>query len=177
MKYLKYFFQIFFSDLFLILRFLCGVRINFNLVSFVSPYSSLKTTKGMIKLGKLTAVRANTEICASDGKIILGNRCFVNRNCMIVAHEKITIGDGTTIGPNVCIYDHDHNYKKIGQNDFISKPISIGKNVWIGAGAIIMKGVEIGDGAVIAAGTVVKKNIAKGVVLYEKKQYEEKQKC
>ena len=104
MKYIEYFIQIFFSDVFLILRLLCGVRVKFNLISFISPYSSLKTKRGKIKLGKMTAVRANTEVCASGGEIVLGNRCFVNKNCMIVAHEKIAIGDGTTIGPNVCIY-------------------------------------------------------------------------
>ncbi len=170
MKYLGYFYHILLSDLFLILRFLCGVRVKFNLVSFVSPHASLITKKGKIKLGKLTAVRANAEICASDGEIVLGNRCFVNKNCMIVAHEKIAIGDGTTIGPNVCIYDHDHNYKKDVGGAFISKPITIGKNIWIGAGAVILKGASIGDNCVIGAGTVVKGIIEDNSVVYSERQ-------
>jgi acetyltransferase-like isoleucine patch superfamily enzyme len=155
MKYIAYFFQILFSDLFLVLRLFCGNRIGFNFISLVSPFSTIKTKKGVVKMGKMTAVRANTEVCANGGEICIGQRCFVNKNCMIVAHNKITIGDGTTIGPNVCIYDHDHNYKKEGQSDFISKPVSIGKNVWIGAGSIILKGTVIGDNCVVGAGTVV----------------------
>ena len=170
MKYLGYFFQILFSDLFLILRFLCGVRVKFNFISLVSPKASLRTKFGKIKLGKLTSVRANAEVCASGGEIVLGNRCFVNKNCMIVAHEKISIGDGTTIGPNVCIYDHDHNYKKDARGrTFMSKPITIGKNVWIGAGSIILKGVEIGENVVIGAGTLVTKYVESGSILFDKR--------
>ena len=170
MKYLGYFFQIFFSDFFLILRLLCGIRVKFNLVSLVSPKASLITKKGKIGLGKLTAVRANAEICASGGEIVLGKRIFVNRNCMIVAHEKISIGDGTTIGPNVFIYDHDHNFKKDGGGAFISKPVTIGKNVWIGAGAIILKGVKIGDNVIVAAGSLVTKNVASDNIFIQKRQ-------
>lgn len=171
MKYVGYFFQIIFSDLFLILRLFCGVRVKFNFVSLVSPKASLRTKKGKIRLGKLTAVRANAEVCASGGEIVLGNRCFVNKNCMIVAHEKIAIGDGTTIGPNVCIYDHDHNYKKDeGGGAFISKPITIGKNVWIGAGVVILKGASIGDNCVIGAGTVVKGIVEDNSVVYSERQ-------
>ena len=159
MKYIIYFFQILLSDLFLVLRFLCGNKIEFSFISLVSPFSTIKTRKGGIKMGKLTTIRANTEICANGGDIVLGRRCFVNKNCMIVAHEKISIGDRTTIGPNVCIYDHDHNYNKDGSEAFISRPITIGKNVWIGANCTILKGVCIADDVVIAAGSVVTKSI------------------
>lgn len=170
MKYISYFFKILISDLFLLFRFLCGNKIKFNLISLVSPFSTLKTKNGKIELGKLAAVRVNAEVCANGGEIILGRRCFVNRNSMIVAHEKITIGDGTTIGPNVCIYDHDHNYKKDASGAFISKPITIGKNVWIGAGAIILKGSSIGDNCVVGAGTIVKGIIKEKSVVYSKHQ-------
>ena len=176
MKYINYFFQILFSDLFLVLRFLCGNRIKFNFISLVSPFSTIKTKNGEIKMGKLTAIRTNTEICANGGEIVFGKRCFVNKNCMIVAHEKILIGDGTTIGPNVCIYDHDHNFKKDGFGEFVSKPITIGKNVWIGAGVVILKGVSIGDNAVLAAGTIVNRDVSDNTIFYEKRNYTSKEK-
>ena len=66
--------------------------------------------------------------------------------------ERIEIGSGTTIGPNVCIYDHDHNIK---QGEDITAPGRIENDVWIGAGCIILKGVTIGKNSVIAAGAVV----------------------
>ena len=67
----------------------------------------------------------------------------------------IEVEEGVTIGPNVCIYDHDH----ISAGGFVAKPIRIGKNAWIGANVTILKGVTIGSAAVIGAGTVVTKDV------------------
>ena len=46
-----------------------------------------------------------------------------------------------------------------------SKPIVIGKNVWVGAGAMIMKGVKIGDNSVVAAGSVVVASVPENTVV------------
>jgi acetyltransferase-like isoleucine patch superfamily enzyme len=47
-----------------------------------------------------------------------------------------------------------------------SKPVILGRNVWVGAGAMVLKGVRIGDNAVVAAGAVVVANVpANAVVL------------
>ncbi len=42
---------------------------------------------------------------------------------------------------------------------YTSKPVKIGKYVWIGANVVILPGVEIGDNAVIGAGAIITKNI------------------
>lgn len=149
----------------LMLRRLLGNKLIFSLKSFVSLGTILKTyDHGTIKIGKGTAIRANTELSATQGQIKIGNDCFINRNCMIVAHKKIEIGDGTTIGPNVSIYDHDHDRN----GSYKSKSINIGKSVWIGAGCIVLKGVNIGDNAVIGAGTVVTKDIDANTITINK---------
>ena len=152
----------------LLWRRLLGNRIQFALITMVSIGARLKTYEGgAIKIGRKAAVRKNTEIAVNQGIISVGDGCFINRNCMIVAHEKIEIGNGTTIGPNVCIYDHDHDSK----GGYKSKPIVIGKNVWIGAGCILLKGITIGDNSVIGAGTVVTKEVPSNCILIEKKDY------
>ena len=46
----------------------------------------------------------------------------------------------------------------------VTKPITVGNNVWIGAGSTILAGVEIGDNTVIGAGSVVTKSIPSNVV-------------
>lgn len=130
-------------------------RINFNPVSLIHWDSSISTQNGIVYLGYRCRVCKNVEIMADGGEIRIGKYCFVNRNTMICSHDKITIEEGTTIGPNVCIYDHDHDKEK----KFISEPIMIGKNVWIGANVTILKGVHIGDSAVIGAGAVVTKDV------------------
>ena len=81
--------------------------------------------------------------------------------------QNIRIADGVTVGPNVCVYDHDHC---IGGKGFVSSEVIIGENVWIGAGAIILKGVHIGAGAVIAAGSTVTKDVPENTILIQKRE-------
>ena len=155
----------------LLWRRLLGNSLQFAPVTLVSLGASLKTYDGgAIRVGRKAAVRKNAEIAATKGQIMIGNSCFINRNCMIVAHEKIEIGDGTTIGPNVCIYDHDHD----GEGSYKTKHVIIGKNVWIGAGSILLKGVTVGDNAVIGAGTIVTKDINPNTTVFNKAGLTEK---
>ena len=150
----------------LILLRLIGNRIHFSPVTLISLGVKLYTYgNGIIKIGKKVAVRGNTELSTTNGQIIVESGCFINRNCMIVAHDKIEIGERTTIGPNVCIYDHDHD----GNGGYKTSPVLIGKNVWIGAGCIILKGVSIGDNTIIGAGSIVTNNIGEGKTLYQKR--------
>lgn len=154
------------GNIVLMLRKIFGVNVYFSFVSLISPQASLRTfNKGKITLYKKTEIRPNTEITARNAEIIIGANSFVNRNCMIVAHAGITIGEKTTIGPNTCIYDHDHD----GNGDYISAPIVIGNNVWIGAGCIILKGVHIGDGVIIGAGTIVLDDVDSNSVVFDKR--------
>lgn len=99
------------------------------------------------------------------GIVNLGRGVYVNRNSIIVAHENITIMDGVTIGPNCCIYDHDHNSLEPGK--FSTQKIVIEKNAWIGAGVIILKGVNIGEKAIVGAGCVVTHDVPAGTTLIQ----------
>lgn len=79
----------------------------------------------------------------------------------IYAWDKIQIGDKTIIGANTKIFDtdfHPVDPKARVENDgskINTKPVIIGKNVFIGCNAIILKGTVIGDNCVIGAGSVV----------------------
>lgn len=145
-------------------------RIKSNLVSKISPFSHITVgTKGKINIGKLCTFENGTLIRASHGKITIGDNVYINRNCNIVSHKKIEIGRSTTIGPNVCVYDHDHDFRSKDRNKrFITDSITIGKNVWIGANVIILKGVKIGDNAVIAAGAIVARDVEENTIFISK---------
>lgn len=126
---------------------------------------NINAKNGAIILENYTTILPNTTLEACEGgQILLLGHNYINRNCVISAREKITIGKGTTIGPGTLIYDHDHDLKNMGR--FISRPVVIGERVWIGGGCIILKGVNIGDDAVIAAGTIVTSDVPPATIRY-----------
>lgn len=126
---------------------------------------------GKIRIAPYLHTKRNVTIHADGGNIDIGKNVFLNENCTIVSHKEIVIGDNATIGPNVCIYDHDHNYKSTG---YISDEVFIGKNVWIGANVVILRGTHLGDGCVVGAGTVVRGNFQKDTLIVQEHQYKTK---
>lgn len=135
----------------------------------ISPTCDIEVDKSaQIYLGKGVRIEKNCLIAARpNAKVTLGKNIYINRNTIIVAHNNVQIDDGVTIGPNCCIFDHDHNIKRRGS--FISKKIWIQENVWLGANVIIMKGVTIGKNSVVAAGSVVTKDIPPDSILVQKR--------
>lgn len=119
--------------------------------------------QAFVCLGNHVSIRPNAEIHADNGRINIGDNVFINRNCMLVSRKSITIGNGTTIGPNTIIYDHDHNFS--GNPADSEKEIIIDSDVWIGGSCVILKGVKIGTGAIVAAGSVVIKDVAPYVIV------------
>ena len=109
------------------------------------------------------------------GNIQLGKNVSISGPGTVLHAEigKIQIGSYTSIAPNVCIMEFNHDmsrpttyamaYNVFGEEfkkDVISKgDIIIGEDVWIGANSVITSGVTIGRGAVIAAGSVVTKEV------------------
>lgn len=97
------------------------------------------------------------------GRIVIGNNVGMS-NTTLCAHELIEINDFATIGAGVKIYDTDFHpleadARQTGNHGIKTKPVKLGKHVFIGAQSIILKGVTIGDGAVIGAGSVVTKDV------------------
>ena len=98
-----------------------------------------------------------------NGKIVFGNNVSINKGFSIVSRKSIFFGNNVMIGPNVMIYDHDHNFNKknitFKNQGYNSSSISIGDNVWIGANVFISKGVKIGNNVVVAANSVITKDV------------------
>lgn len=148
-----------FVMLFRILRF---NNIRYNVLSYVHRKARIITYSGKIRIGK-SHICDNTEIMADGGTIVISDKCFINRNCTVCSHSFIVIGEGTTIGPNVCIYDHDHDVKIRG--NYICSDVIIGSRVWIGANSTILKGVKIGDNSIVAAGSVVTNDVLPNTIV------------
>ena len=123
-------------------------------------------------VGNNFRARRNVEIHARCGKLHIGDGVFLNSGCILTARESVLIGEGTIFGPNVLVYDHDHAIVngRTMDNQFVTAPVIIGKNVWIGAGTIILKGSVIEDNCVIAAGSVVTGRVPADSVFVQKRE-------
>ncbi len=126
--------------------------------------------RAKVEVGKFVFIRRNCRFRVDfSGNLQLGDYVFINDNCNINCVDHVSIGDYTKIAPNVCINDHDHNYKKKGDQHLLKSPVTIGKNVWIGSNVVILRGAVIGDNAVIAAGSVVRGTVPSHTVYYNKR--------
>jgi acetyltransferase-like isoleucine patch superfamily enzyme len=145
-------------------------KIKFHRIQIISPKARIRVgNRGSIEIGRKCTFEEGTLIRATNGIISIGDSVYINRNTNIVARQSIIIGSGVTIGPNVCIYDHDHNFKVRNNHSepFRTQPINIGQNVWIGANVIILKGVSIANNCVIGAGTIVNKNLSSNTLAFQ----------
>jgi acetyltransferase-like isoleucine patch superfamily enzyme len=73
------------------------------------------------------------------------------------AFGRITIGKGTTIGPNVGLITANHLVSNVGRHDK-AKEIRIGEGCWIGMNSVILPGVCLGNHVVVGAGSIVTKS-------------------
>ena len=91
---------------------------------------------------------------------------IINYNVVILDTSRVDLGENCFIAPGCVLACAGHALDPSQRGDGIStsKPITIGKNVWIGANCTICPGVSIGDNTVIGAGSVVTKDIPSGVV-------------
>lgn len=82
---------------------------------------------------------------------------YLNYNVTILDTSPVIIGDGCLIAPHVVLScaSHPVDPRQRSEGIEISRPITIGRNVWIGAHATVCGGVTVGDNTVIGAGAVV----------------------
>lgn len=145
----------------------CGVKRN-TITKIGRRCKIILDKQSTLSIGMNVTIENNVIIHASEANIKIGNGCFFNENCRLIALEKIIIGKDCIFGPNVGLYDHDHKFSKkdipISQQGYTKKSIEIGENVWIGANSVITSGVKICDFVVVAANSVVTKNITESGV-------------
>jgi maltose O-acetyltransferase len=110
--------------------------------------------------------------CDYGENIYIGDRTFVNFNCVFLDSAEIRIGADVLLGPGVQLLTPSHplravdrivaaDQRTVGQSPYRTNalPISIGDRVWIGAGTILLPGITIGNDVTIGAGSVVTSDI------------------
>lgn len=138
-------------------RLLYGCRVHFGGIPSMRPGASIKCQKGEMHAGHHFSMNSGSYCAAIDGgKLVIGDSVSINRNTMIICHDRITIGSKCSIGPNVSIYDHDHKFDENGiTSGFKTSPVTIADHCWIGGGCTILRGSHIGEGSVIGAGCII----------------------
>ena len=152
-----------------------GVELQGKTIFFGRPLVSI-AEGGRIVIGDGVRIHSSTRAnplalahpsvlraLSPGSKLILGRNCGLS-GTVLCAASLIEIGEGSIFGAGAIVIDTDF-HQPIGEwdwgNDFalVSKPIKIGRGVFVGARAIILKGVTIGDRAIIGAGAVVSKDV------------------
>jgi acetyltransferase-like isoleucine patch superfamily enzyme len=117
--------------------------------------------EGRLTIGEGTLLEPGCWLTlAPDARIEIGAGCFLNRNTMIAAHERVAIGDHTMLANGCFVGDADHRFDDpampITEQGFTSKgPVEIGANCWLGVNCAVTSGVTIGERCVVGANSVV----------------------
>lgn len=149
-----------------------GVQFEDGLV--LSGYTVVRPIeRGVIRLGRGVKLysrrRANpmqlnspcTLWLSKPGATIhIGNDSAMS-GAVICAATSVEIGQRVMIGANARLTDTDFHpvsaqaRREHPTRDAVTRPISIGDDVWIGMDAIILPGTQLGNGCVVSAGAVV----------------------
>ncbi|HEX8752159.1 MAG TPA: acyltransferase [Solirubrobacterales bacterium] len=106
---------------------------------------------------------------APEAEIEIGEGCFLNRNTMIAAQGRVSIGDHTMFANGCFVGDAEHRYddptRPVTWQGFTSKgPVAIGANCWFGVNCAVTSGVRIGERCVIGANSVVTRDLPGGTI-------------
>ena len=118
--------------------------------------------EGPIVLGRNCRIRggpARTHLTTRpNGRIEFGADAGISFGGVIYSEKLVTIGDRSSVGPYVTIFDTSfHPVDEGGETK--TAPIEIGRNVWIGRHVMILPGVRIGDHSVVGSGAVVSREV------------------
>ena len=95
-------------------------------------------------------LRLGSNVSIMDGFFLDPSHCFL-----------ISIGDNSTLAPNVRLIAHDSSMKLVLNYTRIGK-IDVGANCFLGDSTVVLPGVQIGANSIIGAASVVTKDIPPG---------------
>ncbi|CAA9515033.1 MAG: hypothetical protein AVDCRST_MAG45-2154 [uncultured Solirubrobacterales bacterium] len=120
---------------------------------------------GRLEVGRHTVFEPQCWITiAPEGRVEIGEGCFLNIGSMVAAQHEVTIGSHTMLANGCFVSDASHRFDDpdvpVPWQGFASKgPTRIGSNCWLGANVVVTSGVTIGDRCVVGANSVVTQNL------------------
>jgi len=146
---------------------------KFSAGRFFRVYGPLVVSgPGRVKLGNNCLIISNAikPVCirtlSREAVVTLGDSSGLN-GTSIQAVDRVEIGDLSNIADAYITDTSSHSLARGRRteslDDVRSRPVSIGKNVWVSVQTVILDGVTIGDDSVVGACTLVKENVPEGV--------------
>jgi acetyltransferase-like isoleucine patch superfamily enzyme len=117
--------------------------------------------RGRITFKGKARLSHGTRLCC-NGDLIFGNDVLIGPECDIIAFERVELGELVSLSWRIQICDNDfHPIHDLEGNQVnqLTKPIYIGKRVWLGNHVKVGKGVTIDDYNIIGQSSVVVKSI------------------
>jgi acetyltransferase-like isoleucine patch superfamily enzyme len=121
--------------------------------------------EGRLRIGAGTLLEPGCWLTlAPEAEIAIGEGCFLNRNTMIAAQNRVEIGDHVMFANGCFVGDAEHRFDDpelpVTWQGFTSKgPVSIGSNCWFGVNCAVSSGVTIGERCVVGANSVVTRDL------------------
>ena len=139
----------------------------YNAARFADPADALPMLREILGcVGGDVVVRQPFRV---DGgkRVSIGDHSFINYDCLLLANDRIDIGERVFIAPRVMVLTVTHplDAEERYRTRYATAPVSIGDDAWVGAGATLMPGVRVGKRAVVAAGAVVTRDVAQGCIV------------
>jgi len=125
-----------------------------------------------IEIGEQSMVMCELLLIAPDGRIAIGDWCYLGPQAKLWAMAAMRIGHRVFVSHGVQIFDNNSHSLSAGERharyrelrtegrhlareNVAAKPVVIEDDAWIGFNAAILKGVTIGRGAIVGACAVV----------------------
>lgn len=138
--------------------------------------SALRVAKMCVVAGNWLKIASGKPLYLGKGaRVILGEGAtlvleggvYMNEGCRVTAVQSALIGANTLFGPNVQIYDHDHEFDCRGVSSKLTyAPVSIGQHCCLCANAVVKRGSSIACRPLVSENPVVTCDLTESGALY-----------
>jgi len=110
--------------------------------------------RGRVKLGEYSLILGARIIC--DTEVIIGAYALISWNVVLMDTYRVPLNAQERRRELELVPTRQ---PRLASSNVTSKPICIGRNVWIGFDACVLPGITVGEGAIIGAKSVVTENV------------------
>ena len=127
------------------------------------------------KIGKGVRIQAPFMIHNADqveliySNLVIGDDCYIGRDCIFDLMNKINIGERVTISHRVVMNTHTNAGKSPIANKTLintSGEIKINDGAYLGSNVTVLESVDIGSNTIIGAKSLVNKDISDGFTAF-----------